>query len=118
MHRREYDKALDVLIKARYPYNSYGGEYELKVAAKLKKRFPDKILAYYRSGLGNLNRSTGRKEYARKAKVMKKVRHMYVDIIKTPEKWLEFSRQVKQDNVRRPAFQEEFAKVVPGWKDL
>jgi hypothetical protein len=118
MHRREYDKALDVLIKARYPYNSDGGEYELKVAAKLEKRFPDKILAYYRSGLGNLNRSLTRKEYARKARVMKKVRHMYVDIIKTPKKWSEFARQVKQDNIRRPAFQEEFAKVVPGWKDF
>lgn len=118
MHRREYEKARDVLIEEGYPYHVYGDDYELKVAAKLEKRFPDEILAYYRSGLGNLNRSLTRKEYARKAKVMKKVRHMYVDIMKMQEKWIKFGRQVKQDNVRRPAFQEEFSKVVPGWKKL
>ena len=118
MHRKEYDKALATLLKARYPYNSYGGEYELKVAAKLESRFPDKILGYYQSGLGNLNRSLTRKEYARKAKIMKKLRHMYVDIMNTPEKWTIFARQVKLDNKRRPAFQEEFGKAVPGWKAL
>ncbi|MBU0731243.1 MAG: hypothetical protein KKE17_12725 [Proteobacteria bacterium] len=118
MHRKEYDKALATLLKARYPYNSYGGEYELKVAAKLENRFPDKILGYYQSGLGNLNRSLTRKEYARKAKVMIKVRHMYVDIMNTPEQWTNFARQVKLDNKKRPAFQEEFADAVPGWKVL
>lgn len=118
MHRKEYDKALATLLKARYPYNSYGGEYELKVAAKLENLFPDKILGYYQSGLGNLNRSLTRKEYAMKAKVMVKVRHMYMDIMNTPEKWANFARQVKLDNKKRPAFQEEFTDAVPGWKVL
>ena len=118
MHRKEYDKALATLLKARYPYYSHGGEYELKVAAELEKRFPDKILAYYQTGLGNLNRSLTRKEYARKAEVMNKVRHMYVDIMKTPEQWSHFARKVKLDNKKRPAFQEEFENIIPGWKVL
>ena len=116
MHRKEYDKALATLLKTRYPSDSYSGQYELKVAAKLEKRYPDEILGYYRSGLGNLNRNSTRKDYARKAKVMKNVGHMYVDIMNTPEKWTTFARQVKLENKRRSAFQQEFEKIVPGWK--
>lgn len=115
MHRKEYDKALATLLKAGYPYDSYSDAYELQVAAKLEARFPEKILGYYQSGLGNLNRSLTRKAYAGKAKVMKKVRHMYVDIMNAPEQWLKFAGQVKLDNKKRPAFQEEMRKAVTGW---
>lgn len=41
-----------------------------------------------------------------------------LDIIKAPEEWVAFAREVKRANVRRRAFQEEFAKVVPGWGEL
>jgi len=41
-----------------------------------------------------------------------------VDILKTPEKWAKFARQVKLDNKKRPAFQEEFARVIPDWQTL
>jgi hypothetical protein len=118
MHRKEYDKALALLMKTGYPHWRYSDDDELKAAVNLEKRFPEQILKYYRSGLGSLNSSSDRKTYARKAKVMKKVRHMYVDILKTPEQWVQFARQVRLDNKRRPAFQEEFGKIVPGWKGL
>jgi hypothetical protein len=29
-----------------------------------------------------------------------------------------FAGKVKRDNLRRPAFQEEFVKVIPGWQEL
>lgn len=118
LHRQEYDEALATLLKLRFPYGSYSEAYELKVAATLEERFPDKILAYYRSGLGDLKSSLPRKDYAMKAKVMEKVRHMYIDVLKTPELWLKFAKQVKLDNNKRPAFQEEFRKSVTGWGDL
>jgi hypothetical protein len=118
MHRNDYDKALATLLESQYPYHSYGDEYALKVAAKLETRFPDKLLGYYQSGLGHLNRSLTRKEYGRKGKVMKMVRHMYVNIMNEPELWTKFARQVKLDNKKRPAFQEEFEKAVPGWGNL
>ena len=70
------------------------------------------------TGLGNLNRSSDRKNYAREAVVMAKVRHMWVDVMKTYEKWENFGRKVKEMNPKRPAFQEEFAKVVPDWEIL
>ena len=118
MQRKEYDNALETLLQEGYPYNSYDSEYVSQVAVRLEKRYPEKILHYYLSGLGHLNRSLTRKEYAQKAKVMKKVRHMYVNVIKNSEKWTSFARKVKLDNKRRPAFQEEFENTVPGWKSL
>ena len=47
---------------------------------------------------------------------MVKVRHMLVDVMKAPEKWEAFGRKVKQLNLKRPAFQEEFEKKLSGWK--
>jgi len=55
-----------------------------------------------------------RKEY----KVMAKVRHVLVTVIGDASRWKEFALKVKRDNMRRPAFQEEFGKVVPGWREL
>ena len=118
IHRREYDEALTILIKGRYPTSNWEGEYEIKIAKKLEKRYPEEILKYYLSGLGNLNRSAQRKEYTRKAEVMAKVRRILVDVLGDEQRWVKFARKVKQDNIRRPAFQEEFAKVLPGWRKL
>ena len=29
-----------------------------------------------------------------------------------------FAGKVKRDNLRRPAFQEEFTKIIPVWREL
>ena len=118
MHRREYDEVLAILIKGRYPPSTWEGEYEIKIAKKLEKRYPEEILKYYLSGLGNLNRNAQRTEYARKAKVMAKVRHVLVDVLGDQKRWAKFARKVKVDNARRPAFQQEFANALPGWQEL
>ncbi len=118
MHRKEYDQALAILSKGRYPMSPWDSDYEIKVAAKLEKRFPEEVLKYYLSGLGNLNRNAQRKEYARKAKVMAKVRNVLVNVLGDEPRWKKFAVKIKQDNRRRPAFQQEFASVVPGWEAL
>lgn len=119
MHRREYAEALAILVRGRYPTSPWDdGDYEIKVAKKLEMRYPEEILKYYLSGLGNLNSNAQRKEYARKAKVMIKVRHLLVDVLGDEARWEKFARKVKKDNLRRPAFQQEFADAVPGWRAL
>ena len=81
----------------------------------LEKRYPEEVLKYYLSGLGNLTVNATRKEYARKAKVMAKVRHPLVEVLDDKARWEKFAARVKLDNIRRLAFQQEFAKVLSGW---
>ena len=118
MLRKEYDKALSLLKKSRYPDSQYGGNEILKIAEELEKMYPEMILSFYMTGLGNLNRSLDRRTYARRALVMAKVRHIWVDVMKTPETWEKFGYEVKEMNRKRPAFQEEFTKALPDWKAL
>ena len=118
MHRKEYEKALAVLLKEKYPWRAWDSGDELRTAKQLETRFPDQIFTYYVSGLGNLNSNATRKEYAERANVLLKVRHMLVDILKDENRWKVFAGKIKRDNLRRPAFQEEFARIVPGWREL
>ena len=118
MHRREYEEAIVLLTQEGYPDSAWDSTYEIQTAKKLEKRYPEEILKYYLSGLGNLKSNAVRKEYARKAKVMVKVRHLLVEVMGNPERWKAFAVKVKQDNMRRRAFQDEFGKIVPGWREL
>ena len=118
MQRREYDDAVGILTREGYPKLAWDSDYEIKAAKKLEKHYPEQILKYYISGLGNLNANAVRKEYARKSKVMQKVRHLLVEVMGDPKRWQDFAGKIKKDNSRRPAFQDEFSKVVPGWRDL
>ena len=118
MYRKEYNKAMVILTKDRYPTNGWDTGDEIQAAKKLEKHYPEEILTYYLSGLGNLTVNATRKEYARKAKMIAKVRRLLLEIIGDTERWKKFAAKVKQDNIRRPAFQEEFARALPDWREL
>lgn len=118
MHRKEHEEAVAVLTRSRYPLYAWDSDYELQTAKRLESKYPEEILKYYLSGLGNLKTNATRKEYTRKAQVMTKVRHLLVDLLHDAPRWRDFAIKVKQDNIKRPAFQEEFAKAVPGWQTL
>jgi hypothetical protein len=118
MYRKDFEQALDTLQEMGPPGGRFDDEYALKVAQKLEERFPKEIMAHYRSGLGNLKVNLPRKVYAAKAVFMAKIRHMFIDIQKSPEGWEAFALPIKDANRRRPAFQEEMAKKVPGWRVL
>jgi len=118
MHRKEYEEAVAVLTRGRYPLYAWDSAYELQTAKLLEGRYPEAILKYYLSGLGNLKTNATRKEYTRKAQAMKKVHHLLVDVLSDASRWRDFALKVKKENIKRPAFQEEFTKAVPGWQAL
>jgi hypothetical protein len=118
MNRKEYEEAVAVLTRRRYPLYAWDSAYELQTAKRLEGRYPEAILKYYLSGLGSLKTNAPRKEYTRKAQVMKKVHHVLVDVLRDPSRWRDFALKVKKDNIKRPVFQEEFTKSVPGWQAL
>ncbi len=118
MHRKEYKAAAAVLTKGRYPLCAWDSDYEIQTAKRLEGRFPEEILKYYLSGLGTMKTNAVRREYIRKAKVMAKIRHLLVELLNDKAQWRAFAIKIKQDNLKRPAFQEEFAKAVPGWGEL
>ena len=55
MRRKEYDQALALLLKDKYPHLTWNTGISLKIAKQLEPLFPDQILTYYLTGLGNLN---------------------------------------------------------------
>jgi len=118
MHRKEHEAAVAVLSQSRYPLYGWDSAYELQTAKRLEGRYPEVIFKYYLSGLGNLKINALRKEYACKAQVMKKVHHVLADVLHDAPRWRDFAIKIKRDNIKRPAFQEEFAKAVPGWQAL
>ncbi len=118
MHRKEYEKAVAILIKGRYPLSDWDDTYEIQAAKKLEKRYPEEILKYYLSGLGNMKSNATRKEYTRKSKVMAKVRQLMIAVLDDELRWQAYASEMKQANIRRPAFQDEFAKNIPGWREI
>ena len=59
-----------------------------------------------------------RKEYARKAKIIYKIRRVLVDVLRDKDRWKIFAGKIKKDNIKRPALQDEFAKALPDWTEL
>jgi hypothetical protein len=82
------------------------------------KGYLEEILKYYLSGLGNMNYNAPHKEYARKARVMAKVQHLMVEVLGDQDRWKKYAAKFKEDNIRRRAFQEEFARMLPDWGEL
>ena len=118
MHRGEHDRAVRVLTSMRYPNRRFAGGQILRVARQLEREYPERILVFYLSGLPKHFWNATRETYTCWAAVVGKLQHMWLDVLKTPAKWDTFAKQLKSANAKRRAFQEEIARVVPGWNQL
>ena len=118
LHRQEYETAIQYFKKpTRTTY--YGLQSEVfPVAKELEVRYPMQILEFYKSCIGNLNVSTSRKIYSQNAVAVARVRRVLVDVMKKPDEWRKYALPIKLNNVKRPAFQDEFAKVISDWNNL
>jgi len=119
LYREEHEKALQYY---KTPFRStyyYPGQSEVfSVAKELEVRYPTQILEFYKSSIGNLNISTSRKNYSQNAVAVARVRRVLVDVMKKPDEWKKYALPIKLNNIKRPAFQDEFARVIPEWNSL
>lgn len=119
MHRKEFEKAANTLLEYYSGYYNFRPKsISFSVAEELKDKYPEKVLQFYLNSTGDLNSAKDRKIYANQALIVLKIQAIWVNVLKTPEKWLNFAKDVKYKNKNRKAFQEEFNKVIPDWKHL
>ena len=117
LYRQEYEAALQYFKKDRR-LSYYGSHEVFSVAEELENRYPEQILRFYKLFVGNLNTSATRKTYSENAVAVARVRRVIVDVMKKTDKWKKYALPIKLNNDRRPAFQDEFERVIPDWKGL
>ena len=119
LYREEYEKALRYFKSpSRSTYHYLGQSEVFSVAKELEVLYPEQILEFYKSSVGNLYVSTSRKIYAQNAVAVMRVRRVLVDVMKRIDEWKKYAVPIKSHNVNRPAFQDEFSRVIPDWRSL
>jgi len=116
MHRGESSDALTILLQ--HGRKLYWNSDVFAAAEKLEADHPERMYDCYVRSMGNLYETAGRDVYALKARLMAAVRRVLVERLGEVAKWTAFAREVKKGNSRRAALQDEFAKVIPGWRKL
>jgi len=119
LYRKEYEKALQYFKTHSGSAYYFSGDSEVfSVAKELEARYPTQILSFYKLSIGNLNVSASRKVYSQNAEAVARVRRVLVDVMKRPDEWKKFALPIKLNNIKRPAFQEEFSRIIPDWYNL
>ncbi len=97
---------------------SLGDSHLLEIADTLQPHFPEQVLDFYMKGLRRVGITAPRGEYAAQADILLKIRHLMLNILGNRPRWEELAGRIKRDNERKPAFQEEFARIIPDWRRL
>jgi hypothetical protein len=120
LYRQEYDAAIQYFInRSKDGRFSYLNSSEVfSVAKELENRYPKEILRFYELSIGDLDISATRKIYSKNAIAVARVRRVLVDVMKKTDKWKKYALRIKTKNNKRPAFQEEFARLIPDWNNL
>jgi hypothetical protein len=117
LHRQEKDEALEALLRAEE--GSYFPDRTiLEFAQALEDTYPKEILRFYQNFVNDERLSTGRAAYTKKAKLTVQIRNLYLNKLKQPKQWDQYRRSLKNQNLRRVAYQEEFALYIHDWKNL
>ncbi|MCD4719286.1 MAG: hypothetical protein K8S13_05420 [Desulfobacula sp.] len=117
LYRKEYENALKYFERNRRL--SYFSSHEVfSTAEELESRYPEQILKFYKLCVGDLNVSATRKTYAENAVAVARIRRVLLEVLKETDKWKEYALPIKSNNEKRPAFQDEFARAIPDWKNL
>jgi len=118
LFRGEDEAALRFFKMQRFPQGYALNSDVFAVAKELEVRYPSEMLAFYQGSAGDLNVTASRKEYATKAKLVAHVRRVFVNVLHQPDEWKAYATTIKRNNYSRPAFQQEFASVIPGWDKI
>jgi len=113
--RKERDEAAEILSRERIC--RYMSRELLDAARRLEKSHPEKVLEFYRSGIGSLSRPMPRKEYSQIARVLELIRRVMLETLKDAARWRDFKREVQRKTAGWPAFQEEAAERLPDWRE-
>lgn len=90
----------------------------LALAHTLKIDFPGQVLDFYMKGLRRAGITASRKDYAAQAEILLRIRHLMLEVLNDRKRWEDLAGRIKRENLNKPAFQEEFARVIPGWERL
>jgi len=112
--RGERGEAAEILAHERF--HPYMSSELLDAARRLEAAYPEKVLTFYRSRIGNLHGPMPRKEYAGIARVLELIRRVMLESLKDAERWLNFKHDIQRKTERWPAFQEEAAKRIRDWR--
>ena len=95
----------------------FDGEYDFdKFARQLEEEFPVDVIEYYwQKAYGNIS-GGNRNTYYSAARYLKKIKHIYIDILEDEFKWSQRFSDLKTEFKNRRAFLEE-VRVVEGIKD-
>lgn len=117
MHREEKAAALEAVL-SEAEWGCFPEAKLLEYAQILEESFPREILGFYQRIVNDERLSTGRPAYTKKAKLTVRIRLLYLNHLNQPKQWERYRRGLKEKNLRRIAFQEEFSLWVPDWTKL
>jgi hypothetical protein len=122
MHRKEFDNVIKILNKLmesynkpyNYPSNNIDSA-EFKAAEELKIKYPNDILKFYLTAIGDLTTAKDREVYKRQAKIASKIQDIYINILKDKNPWDAYITDIKNKNRNKKALQDEFNKIIKNW---
>jgi len=109
LDKKEYDKVLEY-VKSKSYFGTFYDDRE-EFAEKLQTIYPSDIIDFYKEKVQTNINLKSRKGYSTAVQYAKKIKHIYIDILKNKEDWENYIRLIRNRYPNYPALQEEFSKL-------